>query len=147
MESRLQALASTYVKQYTTEAHFFVEQMDSGQRQLVVRYDPERYSGRKDLPKADDGRYEFSAAIPDDWSPRDIDHLLLWPMKHPNAPYPPGRSRRGCTAVRHCSGSGVGSRRARRIALAIGRVQRGARPSSAAVASASQLADSRPYGH
>jgi hypothetical protein len=39
-----------------------------------------------DLPKAD-GFYEFSAVIPNDWSPSDMDQLLLWPMK-PGAPYP-----------------------------------------------------------
>jgi hypothetical protein len=89
-ERRLQVLAECYCPQYTTDAFFLLEQLGEGRRQLVVRYDAERYTG-PDLPRADGSAaanyFEFSTIIPADWLTGDMDDLLLWPMK-PGAPYP-----------------------------------------------------------
>jgi len=88
MERRLQPLAECFVPQYGTDAFFLLEQLGNGRRQLVVRYEAERYSGPH-LPKAEgaDGYLEFAALIPADWFVVDMDQLLLWPMK-PGAPHP-----------------------------------------------------------
>ena len=49
--------------QYKTEAKLFIEdEHPSGLRQLVVQYE---------------GRPEFAAAIPDDWTEQDISDFLL----------------------------------------------------------------------
>jgi len=88
MERQLQKLAECYCPQYTTDALFLLEQLGNGQRQLVVRYRAEGYSGPH-LPKAEgaDGYLEFAAILPSDWFVADMDQLLLWPMK-PGAPFP-----------------------------------------------------------
>ena len=56
-------IGSTYCAHYDTEAKFFLEdEHPSGLRQLVVQYE---------------GRPEFAAAIPDDWTEQDISDFLL----------------------------------------------------------------------
>jgi len=46
------------------------------------------YSGRDDLPIADNGCPEFAVASPHDMTEQEIQNeWLLWPMK-PDAPYP-----------------------------------------------------------
>src|SRR3974377_867356 len=75
-ERSLKLIAALYVRQYKTDAKFFIEDPHpSGKRHLVAQYE-----------KA--GLGEFSAGIPDDWSEVDVIALLLWPMKNPRAPYP-----------------------------------------------------------
>jgi hypothetical protein len=77
--SKLRLIASTFCKQYQSEAKFYVDDAhESGQRCLVVRYEKGGH----------DGRPEFAAAIPDTWSEQDVMDLLLWPMKDSKAPYP-----------------------------------------------------------
>ena len=60
---KLRPIASAYCAQYKTDAEFFIEdEHPSGLRQLVVQYE---------------GRPEFAAAIPDDWTEQDISDFLL----------------------------------------------------------------------
>jgi hypothetical protein len=84
---KLKPIGSAFCKQYNSEARFYIDEAhQSGQRHLIVQYG-EGYSGRDDLPTVD-GRPQFAAAIPDEWSEQDLQDLILWPMKSPNAPYP-----------------------------------------------------------
>jgi hypothetical protein len=72
----MRLIGSLFCKQYQTEAKLYIDDAHaSGQRHLVVRYEK-------------GGRPEFAAAIPDDWSDKDVEELILWPMKDPAAPYP-----------------------------------------------------------
>jgi hypothetical protein len=76
---KLRLICSTYCGQYKTDAKFYIDDAHpSGHRQLVVLYEKGGYQGRP----------EFEAGIPDDWSSKDVEELLLWPMKDPNAPWP-----------------------------------------------------------
>jgi hypothetical protein len=73
-ERNLRLIASTFVKQYNTEAKLFIQDAHpSGYRHLVVQYE---------------GRDEFAAAIPASWSDADVHDLIFWPMKSPLARYP-----------------------------------------------------------
>jgi hypothetical protein len=74
-ETAPRLIASLFVRQYQTRAQVFIDEAHpSGQRHLIVRYED---------------RPEFAAAIPDDWSEKEVMDLLLWPMKDERAPYPP----------------------------------------------------------
>jgi len=76
---KLRPLAEAYCPQYKSNAQFFIQgERPSGFRHLVVQYERDGYGGRP----------EFEAAIPGEWSERDILDLLLWPLTDPNCPYP-----------------------------------------------------------
>jgi hypothetical protein len=77
---KLKPIGEMYCKQYKTDAQFFIEDdHPSGRRHLIVRYATGGHGGAP----------EFAAAIPAHWTDQDvINDFLLWPMKHPNAPYP-----------------------------------------------------------
>ncbi len=76
------------VRAYDTDAKIYIQDKHpSGYRHLVAQYG-EGYSGRNDLPTAENGCREFAAGIPHDMSEQEILNVwLLWPMK-PGAPYP-----------------------------------------------------------
>jgi hypothetical protein len=75
----LRLIASVHCTQYKTDAKCFIDDAHpSGQRHLVVHYEKGGYEGRP----------EFAAGIPNDWSDQDVIDLLLWPMKDPRALYP-----------------------------------------------------------
>jgi hypothetical protein len=77
--SKLRPLCSAFCKQYRTDAKFYIDEMrPSGSRNLVVIYDKGGYGGGK----------EFAAGIPNTWTDLDIENLILWPMKDPQALYP-----------------------------------------------------------
>ncbi|HEX3505804.1 MAG TPA: hypothetical protein VHU22_20680 [Xanthobacteraceae bacterium] len=72
-------IAETYCKQYGTNATFFIdERQPAGRRLLIVKYEKGGFEGKK----------EFIAGIPDEWTEQEVLNFLLWPMKHPEAPYP-----------------------------------------------------------
>ena len=74
----LRLIASMDCKQYQCDATFYIDDAHtSGQRHLIVQYG-EGYSGRDDLPIVD-GRPQFAAGIPKDWTEEDVTDLLLWP--------------------------------------------------------------------
>jgi hypothetical protein len=75
IDRNLRLIASPYAPQYKTDAKIYVDEAHpSGQRHLIAQYET--------------GRPEFAAAIPNDWSDRDIMDLLF-PMRSPEAPFPP----------------------------------------------------------
>jgi len=77
-KSQPSPIGSAYCPQYNTEAAFFIEdQHPSGLRHLVVRYGNGGH----------DGRAEFAAAIPPDWTEREISDLILRPIAS-NSEYP-----------------------------------------------------------
>jgi|SRR5215813_2073082 len=77
--SKLREMASLHCTQYKTNVTMYIDDAHpSGQRHLVAKYENGGYEGRP----------EFAAAIPDDWTEQEVLDLLLWPMKGPNAPYP-----------------------------------------------------------
>jgi hypothetical protein len=61
---------------YGCEAHFFIEHLEPG-RNLVVQYGP-GYTGPH-LPVAKNGRPEFKAGIPEDWTEKEVTELVLTP--------------------------------------------------------------------
>ena len=78
--STLKPIGSAHCPQYKTEAKFYIDAAHKpGHRHLVVHYEKGGH----------DGAPEFVAGIPDDWSEENVIDLLLWPMKDPDAPYPP----------------------------------------------------------
>jgi hypothetical protein len=86
-ETRSLRLLAT-LRAYNAETKIYVQDdHPSGYRHLVAQYGA-GYSGRNDLPIAENGCREFAAAIPPDMSDQEIvNSWLLWPMK-PGAPYP-----------------------------------------------------------
>ncbi len=87
-DRKLRKIATVESTPYNCAADIFIQdEHPSGQRHLIAQYG-DGYSGRNDLPKAENGRREFAAAVPDDWTEQEVVNLLLWPMKNPNAPYP-----------------------------------------------------------
>jgi hypothetical protein len=76
---KLRHITSAYCTQYKTDAKFFIQdEHPSGVRHLVVHYEKGGY----------DGRPEFVAAIPADWTEAEIQDFILWSIKDPSAPYP-----------------------------------------------------------
>ena len=74
----LKLIGTMFCKQYQCEAKFYIDEAHpSGQRHLIVHYG-EGSSGRDDLEIVD-GHPQFAAAIPDDWTEKDVTDLLLWP--------------------------------------------------------------------
>jgi hypothetical protein len=72
--SKLNFICSMFCTQYQSDAKFYIDQAHhSGLRHLVVVYD---------------GRPDFLAGIPDDWTDEMVLDLILWPVKDPSAPYP-----------------------------------------------------------
>jgi hypothetical protein len=87
-DRKLRLIATVRCAQYSCDADIYIQgDHHSKLRNLIVQYG-DGYSGRTDLPTADNGRREFAAGIPRDMTEQEIlDHWLLWPMKH-EAPYP-----------------------------------------------------------
>jgi|SRR5579871_831702 len=78
--SKLKLVSSTYCAQYESGAAFYIDQSDpSGDRKLIVVYDHGGY----------DGAPQFVAGIPSSWTESDVQDLLRWPMRDPDATYPP----------------------------------------------------------
>jgi hypothetical protein len=101
MTENLRLIASMFCKQYGAEARAFIDDAHpSGHRHLVMHYG--QTGGYKGAP-------EFAAAIPDDWSEKDVMDLLLWPMKDEKAPYPawevPARAYGSATLFRFWAGA------------------------------------------
>jgi hypothetical protein len=72
--SKMKFICSSFCRQYESDAKFYIDEAhSSGVRQLVVVYDKGK---------------EFAAGIPRGWTDRDVENLILWPMKDPAAPYP-----------------------------------------------------------
>ena len=72
--SKMRFLCSAFCTQYQSDAKFYIDETrPSGVRHLVVVY----ANGS-----------EFTAGIPKDWTDKDVENLILWPMKDPKAPYP-----------------------------------------------------------
>ncbi len=63
----MKPLGSARCPQYDTEARFYIDAPEGGQRHLVVHYEKGGYRG---APK-------FAVAIPDDWSEQDVLDLIL----------------------------------------------------------------------
>jgi len=77
--SKLRFFRSCFCKQYQSETKFYIDDAHrSGFRHLIVVYDKGGYGEGK----------EFAAGIPKAWTDQDVEDLILWPMKNPNAPYP-----------------------------------------------------------
>ena len=73
--SKLKFIGSSFCTQYQSDAKFYVDKAHaSGLRHLVVVYEK--------------GDPDFLAAIPKEWSEQNVQDLIFWPMKNPNAPYP-----------------------------------------------------------
>jgi hypothetical protein len=78
-------IASVHVEQYKCEADVFIDEPSSGRRRLVVQYG-DGYCGPDDLKKADNGRPQFIAEIPDGMSEHEI--INTWLLSPMRAPYP-----------------------------------------------------------
>jgi hypothetical protein len=73
--SKLKFICSSFCSQYQSDAKFYIDEAHaSGLRHLVVVYE--------------NGRPDFLAAIPDEWTEQAVQDLIFWPMKDPSAPYP-----------------------------------------------------------
>jgi hypothetical protein len=81
-DHKLKLIAQAYCEQYKTEATFYIEPAKPpALRRLVVLY-----ADTQHMPYSTS---EFAAGIPDDWTvDYVIENFLLWPMEHPEAPYP-----------------------------------------------------------